>query len=375
MDLEWLDPFFSVAGWLAAAGTIWLFGRSLNTDEEPPPVLVAKFLTTVLLFCLFVRAGQQIAAGNPFKLFTGLFCAMGMAGLWSKTIGELIAKPFAGLYTDAREAEARPLYSQAIAQRMQSHFAECERLLRAQLEKFPKDFEGQMMLASLQAENLQDLPGALATIEGILAQTCHPENQLAYALTTVADWQVQFARDPDAARGALERIQRLFPDTSLALTASQRIAHLETKEELAARDDERARPMPEFERDIGLRGLKSSVRPREESPEEMTARFVRRLEKHPLDWEAREELARLYATHYDRMDLAAAQLEQLIAVPNQPPQLVVHWLTLLAELQLEHGKNTPAARAAWQRIVDLFPGSAFATRAEMAIHQLPVPRE
>ena len=58
-------------------------------------------------------------------------------------------------------------------------------------------------------------------------------------------------------------------------------------------------------------------------PGEAAAAYVRHLEQHPLDMEAREKLAVLYAGHFKRLDLAASELEQMIAQPNQPPKLVV----------------------------------------------------
>lgn len=355
----------------------WLLVFLMRHAQEDARWVIAKMAMSGGLLFLAIRAGGDFTRGEAgiATFMRIMFCAGGMAALWVRTLAHLIASPFASLYFGHEEAEAKPVYSQAQAQRMRGHFAEAAELTRAELEKFPGDFAGQMLLAGLQAENLGDLPGAIATIEAILEQSGHPPNSVAYALTTLADWQVQFAQDPDAARAALERIRQLFPDTSLALTASQRIAHLVPREELIARQDKGAFVMPEFEQDIGLRGLKSTVKPREEAPAEMAARFLRRLEQHPQDWEAREQLARLYAAHYGRMDLAVDQLEQLLATPHQPQRLVVQWLTLMSDLQLEHGRDRAAACAALQRIVDLFPGSAFATRAHMAIHQMPAAAE
>ena len=63
------------------------------------------------------------------------------------------------------------------------------------------------------------------------------------------------------------------------------------------------------------------------------------------------------------MDLAIDQLEQLIAHPNEPQRRVVHWLNLLADLQVRHGANYETARATLQRIVDLYPGAPSADLA------------
>ena len=87
----------------------------------------------------------------------------------------------------------------------------------------------------------------------------------------------------------------------------------------------------------------------------MAAECVKHLEQHPLDTEAREKLAVIYADHYGRLDLAAGELEQMIAQPNQPGRLVVHWLNLLADLQIRRGAGFEVARQTLQRIVDRDP--------------------
>src|SRR5690348_18087515 len=66
-----------------------------------------------------------------------------------------------------------------------------------------------------------------------------------------------------------------------------------------------------------------------------TTLFRSHLEQHPLDTEAREKLAVIYADHYHRLDMATDELEQLIQQPNQPSRLVVRWLNLLARSE-EH---------------------------------------
>jgi len=54
----------------------------------------------------------------------------------------------------------------------------------------------------------------------------HPPNSIAYALNTLADWQLKYHQDPEAARETLERVQQMLPGTEYANLAAQRIAHL-----------------------------------------------------------------------------------------------------------------------------------------------------
>ena len=84
------------------------------------------------------------------------------------------------------------------------------------------------------------------------------------------------------------------------------------------------------------------------------------MEEHPLDTEAREKLALIYADHYGRLDLASDQLEQMISQPNQPARLVVHWLNLLADLQIRSGSDYETVKATVQRIIDRDPELAAA---------------
>jgi hypothetical protein len=99
----------------------------------------------------------------------------------------------------------------------------------------------------------------------------------------------------------------------------------------------------------------------------MAAEYVRHLEQYPLDMEARERLAVIYTDHYGRLDLATEELEQMIEQPNQPGRLVVHWLNLLADLQIRSGADYETVRQTLQRIIDRDPKMA---AAEIARNRL-----
>jgi outer membrane protein assembly factor BamD (BamD/ComL family) len=94
------------------------------------------------------------------------------------------------------------------------------------------------------------------------------------------------------------------------------------------------------------------------------------LAAHPLDTATREKLAQLYAEHYQRPDLAADQLEQLIQCPNQPARQVVRWLNLLADLHVKQSGDWEAANQTLGRIIELFPESAAAETAQQRIAHL-----
>ena len=91
---------------------------------------------------------------------------------------------------------------------------------------------------------------------------------------------------------------------------------------------------------------------------------------YPLDNQAREDLAMLYAEGFHRLDLATEQLEQLIAQPHAPDKQVARWLNLLVDLQVAEGNDPTSARQSAQRIVDRFPGSPAAEQARRRLATL-----
>jgi outer membrane protein assembly factor BamD (BamD/ComL family) len=121
---------------------------------------------------------------------------------------------------------------------------------------------------------------------------------------------------------------------------------------------------------IGLRGEVADPRPPAEEPPAAAARFVNRLTEFPQDAEAREELAKIYADHYHRMDLASDQIEQLISTTGAGQKEVTRWLNLLADLHLRVDQDRSGAEAALRRVVSLYPKSAVASQAETRIAYL-----
>ena len=83
-----------------------------------------------------------------------------------------------------------------------------------------------MKLASIQMEDLKDLAAAQATLNEFLELPDRAPNEVVGALHLLADWQLQFARDAQAAMASLQRVVQLYPDTPFAHAAEQRIAHL-----------------------------------------------------------------------------------------------------------------------------------------------------
>jgi hypothetical protein len=243
---------------------------------------------------------------------------------------------------------------------MKGKFLEAVVEIRKQLARFPNDFEGVILLAGIQAENLQDLPGAEITLNHFCDRSGAPPKQFAAAMNHLADWQLKLMQDADSARAALEKITTRFPDTELALLAAQRIAHLGgTEKILLEAHDRQPLAVPEGVKNIGLLETSGHLAPAEIDPAQLAADYVKHLEQHPLDTEVREKLAIIYG-----------ELEQLIEQPNQPSKRVAHWLNLLADLQIRHGADYDTVRGTLEKIVDRFPDLAVAEMARMRLARL-----
>jgi tetratricopeptide (TPR) repeat protein len=340
----------------------WGIWRSIKRSGDPARML-GKWLLTVLLlglvgWALIGKVGFDV--GGAFIVpFVAVFIGVIMSIVWAPHLGAALAKPITSAIDGGiEEPVAQALYSVAEARRKQGRYHEAVREIRAQLAKFPTDVTGHLMLAEIQAEHLDDLPGAQLTIERFVAQPRHGPKNIAFALNSLADWHLKYTRDVEAARLALEKIAELLPDTEQSMGAAQRLAHLADADAVLAARERRPIRMRSGAANIGLGHGAPLAPPKELPPEEMAERLVKQLEAHPLDAESREKLAGIYLEHYDRLDLAMEQLEQLIQAPNQPAREVARWLNLIADWQVKRGVDYDAIQATLQRVSDRFPGLA-----------------
>lgn len=343
---------------------------TIRKAEDPGRRLFKWVLTALILSFMVFKVAPMVGAGGMEAAFTGVpltaFCGLALAIIWRYDLAALIARPFSNLYDGGSiPPEPKPVYSMAIAKQKKGHYAEAIADIREQLARFPNDFEGQLLLAQIQAEDLRDLPGAELTIQRFCAQPGHAPRNLVFALYSLADWYLQFGPDREAAQRALEKVIELLPDSEYALGAAQRIAHLGTSEMLLSPHDRKPIPLPEGVKNVGLVTGKSGApaAPAEADPKAEAVQLVGHLEQHPLDTEARERLAVIYADHYGRLDLASDQLEQMISQPNQPGRLATRWLNLLADLQVRGGADYDTVKATLERIIEREPNVASAETA------------
>jgi len=360
-----VDVALSIAG---LACLIWLAVRTLKRTEDPTKLLFKwAFTIPLVIFCLW--AATRVGIYGPVLI---VVMAVVLSIMWTPHISEWVSRPLSSLYDGGNEPpEPKPYYSIAQTKRKLNHPLEAIVAVREQLAKFPNDYEGVMLLAAIQAEDTKDLASTEITLNHFCDQPNPPPRQFAAAMTQLADWHIKLAQDFDSARAALEKIIARFPDTELALQAAQRIAHLGgTEKQVLASLDRQPLAVPEGVKSVGLLASSEHLRPAEADPTKLAAAYVKHLEQHPLDTEAREKLAVIYAEHYQRLDLAEGELNQLIETPNQPAKRVAHWLNLLADLQIRHGADYETVRGTLERIIERFPDLAAAELARTRLGRL-----
>jgi tetratricopeptide (TPR) repeat protein len=355
-----------LAVFVAVVGTFVVI--TVRKAEDPARMVFKWVLTAIIVAYMVFGVAPTVGQGGYAAAFSGIpltaVCGLALAIVWRHNLAGLIAKPFGSMYDGGDvPPEHRPAYSVALARQKRGAYLEAIMEIRKQLEMFPTDFEGHILLAQIQAEDLKDLAGAEVTIQRLCAQPGHAQKNIAFALYSMADWHLKLGRDREGARRNLERIVQLLPDTEFSLAAAQRIAHLGGPEMLIDPLERKKFIVSEGDQRLGLRQGPSPVKSPTSDPNELAAEYAKHLELHPLDMDAREELAKVYAEHYGRLDLATDQLEQMIEQPNQPGRLVVRWLNLLADLQIRGGAGYETVSKTLQRIIDRAPNLAAADLA------------
>ena len=367
------DILFKIGYWGACAVIIgWFLWRWIKSSDDPTHLafkwlLSVPAIVSLIFLCRYLDnslgGGVNHAAAFISVLWaavTGLYLAI----LWRGSITRTIAKPFGDLYDGGtNEVDPEAYYSVAQAMRRKSDYTGAVAYIRKQLDRFPTDFTGQIMLAEIQAENLNDLPAAQMGIMRFCNQPGHAPRNIAYALNTLADWHLKLSVDPDAAREALQKIVEMLPDTEFSLLAEQRIGHLASREFLMAAHDRPRVALPKGVDNIGLMRSSAHLAPaatdEAKRAEELTAHLV----EHPQDTDAREQLAVIYADHYQRLDMATDQLVQLIDQPNQPARNVIGWLNKLADLQVRHDCDYDTVSKTLSVIIERYPNQSAADLA------------
>jgi hypothetical protein len=250
----------------------------------------------------------------------------------------------------------KPMYSRAVALMKRGKYADAEWEVIQELEKCQDDFTGWMMLAELYATRFQDLRSAEQTISDLCAQPNTTPSQAAVAIHRLADWQLQLADDPEAARMVLREIGRKYPGSHLAFMAEQRAALLPaTREALIERRQVKKLALPAAQ--VTLEEASKPQRPELDKTEAagLANHFSAQLAANPNDVPAREAFARVLAENLDQAKLGVEQLELLLAMPTPAASQKATWLLLQAAWQLRYLRDSAAAKVVLNRLVAEYP--------------------
>jgi hypothetical protein len=347
---------------LGFISTIGLAFFILKKSEEPVKLAIKAVLTVPFTIFCFNTALKM----GPDGLFVIIVGAFFVGVIWTPHISDLISGPLMGLMGGGNDKpEDKPFYSIANAKRKRGLCQEAIIETRKQLQRFPNDFEGVLLLASIQAEDMKDLAAAENTLNQFCKQSEASENHVAAAWTAMADWYLEYGGDASSALMLFQKIIMRYPGSKLALDAEQRIAHLGgTAKVLSEQGDQQNIPVPIGVDNIGLLDATNFLAPQEIEPNRLAAEYVRHLDAHPHDSEAREKLAMIYARDFKRLDLASLELMQLINEPRYSTKQIVKWINLLADFQIDLGADIVTVRETLEIIVQRFPDSAGAELAQ-----------
>jgi len=306
-----------------------------------------------------------------FGLLLGLLPAMGIV-LVSGWVGLGFAStvwllPLAhAILPHLSRTQDRPRYESVFESLNEGRVAAAEWEILRQLEKFPEDFQGWLLLAEVYAEHYRDVDSAQETVLATCAQKNVTWAETAVALHRLADWHLEITQDVAAAQRVLREIGRRMPGTHLAQGAQERLDRL-----LQPTTKNRCPPAARMAVEDPLNDKRTMSGPRlnQAVARARVTACVRCLERDPRDAAAREELARLYAEHLGEGDCGIRELKLLLELPDQPAHKIMEWLGLLSQWQEHYRNDAAASRQALRRIAGQFPQSvqAFAALRKLTL--------
>src|ERR1035438_670620 len=298
-------------------------------------------------------------------VFFGGWSMLGLGGI-------AVLAPMAGYGASVLHAKPMPpIYARAIARMKFGKYPEAEREIIHELERCEDDFDGWMMLADLYANQFNDLPEAERSVLEICDQPKTTPSQLSVALHRLADWQLQRAGDPAAARRALQMICDRLPGTHLARMAQLRIGQLPTTAaELRRQKSATTIPLPALGDSIDRAPAPPESAMERHKAAEAANACVEILEQAPDNVPARERLARLFAEHLDQPDQGIEQVTLLLDMPDQPDARRAEWLGLIAAWHIRYRQDADAGREVLRRVINEFPQSPQALAARRRLQLL-----
>ena len=330
--MGWICLLSVIGGLALFVGATFLnHHRQQKKDHDQVGPMVFKVGASVLMLIILFACISMGKIGMLLAIVPGVLLGF----IWIGSVSDLFMGGVMNWMTgEGEEVDPKPFYSVAETKRRRGDPQGAIAEIKDQLSRFPGDFEGQMLIAEIQMETLKEFPAAAATLRTIFAQDHHSIGQLTRAMNTLADWQLKYAEDKDAARATLRGIMQRFPNTGAELLTAQRLARMDAFIEY------------NDARDAG----------------QVVSDCLKQLEQHPLDNDTREKLACVYFERYDQPKQAWTELNALIQRPFQQSRDVCRWLNMAADWHVKLG-NIAGARGAIQQIIVLFPNTALAETA------------
>jgi DNA-binding transcriptional MerR regulator len=279
--------------------------------------------------------------------------------------------PLAQHALSLKPVKTQPSYAHAIASLKFGKYHQAEKAIIGELEKCETDFDGWLMLAELYAKQFHDLAGAERTVHGLCDEPATTPAQAAVALNKLADWQLQFRNDPAAARRALREIVRRGPGTHLARMAELRMNQLPaTSAEWQEQHRARTVHLPPLGDQLDAAPDPSRPQISEHKALDLANQCVEKLKENPADAPTREKLAHIFAEQLGKTGPAIEQIEQLMEMPNQPPEKKAGWLALIAAWEIRRGGDRQAARKRLEQLLREHPKSVQALAARRRLELL-----
>ena len=163
---------------------LWLIIHTIRNAQDAG-IMIVKWVISLPLIALTLLSVRLFGAPGVFVI---VLCAIVLSIIWTPHLGALFIKPLTSAFDGGDiPPEPRPAYSSSISKQKQGRYLEAVADIRQQLDRFPNDVEGHLLLAQIQAEHLKDLPGAELTIDHLLAQSGHAPKNIVFALYSLAD--------------------------------------------------------------------------------------------------------------------------------------------------------------------------------------------
>jgi len=380
IGLSWdLQPFMPQIQAAKNSGGEWFpeFLRVLGTGF----FIVSSYWAAATLGWSVVnaRVGLEGEARSDFKALCwtallGMFLPatiIVLLGGWP-TIGfaaTVILTPLAGYAPSILQRKKMPpMYARAIANLNFGKYTEAEWEIINQLEKCEDDFEGWMMMAELYANHFHNMAEAEQTVLEVCDHPRTTTSELSVALQKLADWQLKFAQDPDAARRALRMICDRLPGTHLARMAQLRINQLPpTAEDLREQREHKPIPMPALGDTLDEESPPLDSELDYDAAVESATGCIEKLKQDPNNIATREKLARIFTERLHQAELGIEQITLLLNMSGQADAKRAEWLSLAAAWHIKYRHDPETGRNILEQLIREFPQSAQAFAARRRI--------